>query len=324
METNNSQLVIYQAPDGNMSIDVTVQNDTVWLSQGQMAELFDKDQSVIARHISNVFKEGELEKESNMQILHNTLSKYKPTQVYSLDVIISVGYRVKSKRGTQFRIWANKILKQYLLQGYAINERIAAQKYDELSQLVKVLGRTIQNQERLTEDSRSLLDVVVDYTYALDTLDRYDYQELKIEDTTGRELFHATYENAMEVIRELHEKFGGSTLFGNEKDDSFKSSIGQIYQTFGGVDLYPSVEEKAAILLYLVTKNHSFSDGNKRIAATLFLWFLNGNGILYNEDGTKRIADNTLVALTLMIAESRTEEKDTMVKVIVNLINKNN
>lgn len=324
METNNSQLVIYQAPDGNMSIDVTVQNDTVWLSQGQMAELFDKDQSVIARHISNVFKEGELEKESNMQILHNTLSKYKPTQVYSLDVIISVGYRVKSKRGTQFRIWANKILKQYLLQGYAINERIAAQKYDELSQLIKVLGRTIQNQERLTEDSRSLLDVVVDYTYALDTLDRYDYQELKIEDTTGKELFHATYENAMEVIRELHEKFGGSTLFGNEKDDSFKSSIGQIYQTFGGIDLYPSVEEKAAMLLYLVTKNHSFSDGNKRIAATLFLWFLNGNGILYNEDGTKRIADNTLVALTLMIAESRTEEKDTMVKVIVNLINKNN
>lgn len=324
METNNSQLVIYKAPDGTMSIDVTVQNETVWLSQGQMAELFGKDQSVIARHISNVFKEGELEKESNMQILHNTLSKFKPTQVYSLDVIISVGYRVKSKRGTQFRIWANQVLKQYLLQGYAINERVAAQKYDELSQLVKVLGRTIQNQEKLTEDSRSLLDVVVDYTYALDTLDRYDYQELKIEDTTGKEAFHATYENAMEVIRELHEKFGGSTLFGNEKDDSFKSSIGQIYQTFGGVDLYPSVEEKAAMLLYLVTKNHSFSDGNKRIAATLFLWFLNGNGILYNEDGTKRIADNTLVALTLMIAESRTEEKDTMVKVIVNLINKNN
>lgn len=324
METNNSQLVIYKAPDGTMSIDVTVQNETVWLSQGQMAELFGKDQSVIARHISNVFKEGELEKESNMQILHNTLSKFKPTQVYSLDVIISVGYRVKSKRGTQFRIWANQVLKQYLLQGYAINERVAAQKYEELSQLVKVLGRTIQNQEKLTEDSRSLLDVVVDYTYALDTLDRYDYQELKIEETTGKEAFHATYENAMEVIRELHEKFGGSTLFGNEKDDSFKSSIGQIYQTFGGVDLYPSVEEKAAMLLYLVTKNHSFSDGNKRIAATLFLWFLNGNGILYNEDGTKRIADNTLVALTLMIAESRTEEKDTMVKVIVNLINKNN
>ncbi len=321
---NNSQLVIYQSQDGNLNIDVTLQNDTVWLSQNQMSELFDKDQSVIARHISNVFKEGELEKESNMQILHNTLSKYKPTQVYSLDVIISVGYRVKSKRGTQFRIWANKVLKQYLLNGYAVNERIASQKFDELSQLVKVLGRTIRNQEKLTDDSRSLLEVVVDYTYALDTLDRYDYQELKIEETTGKEEFHATYENAMEVIRELHDKFGGSSLFGNEKDDSFKSSIGQIYQTFGGVDLYPSVAEKAAMLLYLVTKNHSFSDGNKRIAATLFLWFLNGNGILYNEDGTKRIADNTLVALTLMIAESRTEEKDTMVKVVVNLINKNN
>lgn len=323
IEPTNS-IIIYQTNDGETSIDVKFKDETVWLSQAQMAELFQKDQSVIARHISNVFSEGELEKESNMQILHNTMSKYRPTQVYSLDVIISVGYRVKSKRGTQFRIWANKILKQYLLQGYAINERVAAQKYDELSQLVKVLGRTIQNQEKLTEDSRSLLDVVVDYTYALDTLDRYDYQELKIEDTTRKEAFHATYENAMEVIRELHEKFGGSSLFGNEKDDSFKSSIGQIYQTFGGIDLYPSVEEKAAMLLYLVTKNHSFSDGNKRIAATLFLWFLNGNGILYNEDGTKRIADNTLVALTLMIAESRTEEKDTMVKVIVNLINKNN
>ena len=330
-ELTNS-IVIYQTNDGETSIDVKFQDETVWLSQAQMAELFQKDRTVIGRHIANIFKEGELEdslvcakfahaKEYGRR---EGFTQRTETTLYNLDVIISVGYRVKSKRGTQFRIWANKILKQYLLQGYAVNERIASQKYDELSQLVKVLGRTIQNQEKLTEDSRSLLDVVVDYTYALDTLDRYDYQELKIEDTTKKEEFHATYENAMEVIRELHEKFGGSTLFGNEKDDSFKSSIGQIYQTFGGVDLYPSVEEKAAMLLYLVTKNHSFSDGNKRIAATLFLWFLNGNGILYNEDGTKRIADNTLVALTLMIAESRTEEKDTMVKVIVNLINKNN
>ena len=325
-------IVIYQTSDGETSIDVKFQDETVWLSQAQMAELFQKDRTVIGRHINNIFKEGEL-KESLVCAKFTHTKNYgrregftQKTEItlYNLDVIISVGYRVKSHRGTQFRIWANKILKQYLLQGYAINERVAAQKYDELSQLIKVLGRTIQNQEKLTEDSRSLLDVVIDYTYALDTLERYDYQELKIEDTTGKESFHATYENAMEVIRELHEKFGGSTLFGNEKDDSFKSSVGQIYQTFGGVDLYPSVEEKAAMLLYLVTKNHSFSDGNKRIAATLFLWFLNGNGILYNEDGSKRIADNTLVALTLMIAESRTEEKDTMVKVIVNLINKNN
>ena len=320
-----NSIVIYQTNDGETSIDVKFQDETAWLSQAQMSELFQKDRTVIGRHISNIFKEGELERETTCaKFAHVGNDQQYVTTLYNLDVIISVGYRVKSKRGTQFRIWANKVLKQYLLQGYAVNERIVSQKYDELSQLVKVLGRTIQNQEKLTEDSRSLLDVVVDYTYALDTLDRYDYQELKIEETTEKEAFHATYDNAMEVIRELHRKFGGSNLFGNEKDDSFKSSIGQIYQTFGGVDLYPSVEEKAAMLLYLVTKNHSFSDGNKRIAATLFLWFLNRNGILYNEDGTKRIADNTLVALTLMIAESRTEEKDTMVKVIVNLINKNN
>ncbi|MDE6076294.1 MAG: virulence protein RhuM/Fic/DOC family protein [Muribaculaceae bacterium] len=331
METNNeTRLVIYKAPNGETQLDVTVHGDTIWLTQRQIAELFGTKVPAISKHLKNIFESGELERDTTISKMETVVNRgFRGSSLdvvdhYNLDAILSVGYRVNSKNATAFRIWANKILKQYLLQGYAINERIASQKYDELSQLVKVLGRTIQNQEKLTEDSRSLLDVVVDYTYALDTLDRYDYQELKIEDTTGSEAFHATYENAMEVIRELHEKFGGSTLFGNEKDDSFKSSIGQIYQTFGGVELYPSVEEKAAMLLYLVTKNHSFSDGNKRIAATLFLWFLNGNGILYNEDGSKRIADNTLVALTLMIAESRTEEKDTMVKVIVNLINKNN
>ncbi len=328
----NNDIIIYKTSDGETSIDVNLRNDTVWLSQAQMAELFQKDRTVIGRHIKNIFREGELEESLVCAKFASTkdygrregFSQKTETNLYNLDVIISVGYRVKSKRGTQFRIWASKVLKQYLVQGYVINEQIASQKYDELSQLVKVLGRTIQQQNRLTEDNRSLLEVVVDYTYALDTLDRYDYQELKIEETTEKESFHATYENAMEVIRELHDKFGGSTLFGNEKDDSFKSSIGQIYQTFDGVDLYPSVEEKAAMLLYLVTKNHSFSDGNKRIAATLFLWFLNGNHILYTDDGNKRIADNTLVALTLMIAESRPEEKDTMVKVVINLINKNN
>lgn len=329
MEINNSQLVIYQTPQGDTRIDVTVKGESIWLTQRQIADLFGTKRQAITKHLKNIYASGELGQEatsSKMELLQMEGNRYikRQREYYNLDAILSVGYRVNSKNATAFRIWANKVLKQYLLQGYAINERVAAQKFDELSQLVKVLGRTIRNQEKLTEDSRPLLEVVVDYAYALDTLDRYDYQKLKIEDTTESEAFHATYENAMAVIRELHEKFGGSTLFGNEKDDSFKSSIGQIYQTFGGVDLYPSVEEKAAMLLYLVTKNHSFSDGNKRIAATLFLWFLNGNGILYNEDGTKRIADNTLVALTLMIAESRTEEKDTMVKVIVNLINKNN
>jgi len=240
-------------------------------------------------------------------------------------MVTSVGYRVKSRRGVEFRRWANSVLKQYLFKGYAVNERIRKQQISELRQLVQVLGRTLQQQPvPTTDESNALFKVVVDYTYALDTLDDYDYQRLGISKTTSKETFHATYENAMKEINVLKEKFGYSPLFGNEKDESFKSSIGQIYQTFGGVDLYPSVEEKAAMLLYLVTKNHSFSDGNKRIAATLFLWFMNNNGILYREDGTKRIADSTLVALTLMIAESRTEEKDVMVKVVVNLINKNN
>ena len=325
MRDMKNEIIIYQTEDGQTQIDVRMENETVWLTQAQMAELFQKDQSVIARHILNVFKEGELEKDSNMQILHNTLSKYKPTAIYNLDVIISVGYRVKSKRGTAFRQWANRVLKQYLVKGYAVNERRVQEHYTELRQLVQILGRTISSQEQLSkQENQDLLDVVVDYTYALDTLDNYDYERLTIDRTTSEEPFHATYEGAMKEIDRLRDKFGGSRWFGNEKDDSFKSSIGQIYQTFGGEELYPSVEEKAAMLLYLVTKNHSFSDGNKRIAATLFLWFLNGNRILYRPDGTKRLADNTLVALTLMIAESKTEEKDVMVKVVVNLINQSN
>ena len=225
----------------------------------------------------------------------------------------------------RFRQWANSVLKQYLVKGYAINENIRKQQIAELRQLVQVVSRTIQQQPaKSTDESNALFDVVVDYTYALDTLDDYDYQRLHISRITKEEPFHATYENAMHEIDLLRQKFGGSVLFGNEKDESFKSSIGQIYQTFGGSELYPSVEEKAAMLLYLVTKNHSFSDGNKRIAATLFLWFMNNNNILYRPDGSKRIADNTLVALTLMIAESKTEEKDIMVKVVVNLINQAN
>lgn len=320
----NDKIVIYQTADGQTSIDVKLENDTVWLSANQMAILFDRDEKTIRKHINNVFSEGELEKENNTHFLRVDGVK-QPVAFYSLDVIISVGYRVKSQRGTQFRIWANKVLKEYLIKGYAVNKALTEQRYTELKQLVTVLGRTVKAQEALTsDDALNLVEVVADYAYALDTLDKYDYQQLAVEQTTNEAKFRATYEGAMKAIEELKEKFGGSQWFAHEKDDSFKSSIGQIYQTFGGQDLYPSVEEKAAMLLYLVTKNHSFSDGNKRIAATLFLWFMAGNGILYNPDGTKRIADNTLVALTLMIAESRTEEKDVMVKVVVNLINKNN
>ena len=323
MEEN--KIIIYQTEDGQTQIEVRMENDTVWLNANQMSLLFDREDSNIRRHIINVFKEGELPRENNVHFLHVNGVK-KPVPFYNLDVIISVGYRVKSQRGTAFRIWARNVLKDYLIKGYAVNERnVRHEQVGELRQLVGVLGRTILGQPLLsTEDGQALFDVVSDYAYALDTLDDYDYKRLKIEETTLEDKFHATYENAMDAIDSLRKKFGGGSLFGNEKDDSFKSSIGQIYQTFGGKELYPSVEEKAAMLLYLVTKNHSFSDGNKRIAATLFLWFLNNNGILYRSDGSKRIADSTLVALTLMIAESRTDEKDVMVKVVVNLINQRN
>jgi prophage maintenance system killer protein len=330
---NNNQIIIYQTADNQTQIDVRLENETVWLTQAQMAELFQKDRTVIGRHIRNVFKEGELD-ESLVCAKFALPKKYGRREgyiqeaevtIYNLDVIISVGYRVKSQRGVQFRQWANRVLKQYLIKGYAINKRLHHEQISELRQLVQVVGRTLQHREQgNTIETQDLLDVVVDYTYALDTLDNYDYERLTIDKTTKVAAFHATYENAMEQIQRLRDKFGASVLFGNEKDDSFKSSIGQIYQTFDGDELYPSVEEKAAMLPYLVTKNHSFSDGNKRIAATLFLWFLNNNKILYNSDGSKRIADSTLVALTLMIAESKTEEKDVMVKVVVNLINQRN
>ena len=324
----NNSIEIYRSQDGSVQLNVKLENDTVWLTQSQMAELFGRDRTVITRHINNCYKEGELEKNITCaKIAHmgKDQDQTYETTLYNLDVIISVGYRVKSIQGTRFRQWANSVLKQYLIKGYAINQQLKLDRYNELKDVVRLMGRAIGMQEKVTADEYSgLFNVISDYVYALDTLDHYDYQSLSIQQTTKDEPFRATYENAMEAINALKDKFGGSQWFANEKDDSFKSSIGQIYQTFGGEELYPSVESKAAMLLYLVVKNHSFSDGNKRIAAMLFLWFLNNNHVLYAEDGHKRIADNTLVALTLMIAESRIEEKDVMVKVVVNLINKEN
>lgn len=324
------KIIIYQTEDGQTQIDVRLENETVWLTQQQMVQLFKSSRSNILEHIQHIYEVEELDKISTCRNFRQVQKEgnrmvNRTKTMYNLDMIISVGYRVNTKRGIKFRQWANKVLKQYLIKGYAVNDRIRKEQIGELRQLVGMLGRTIQNQSLLSNDeTNAIFEVVTNYTYALDTLDNYDYERLIIDKTTKEEPFHATYENAMEAINGLREKFGGSALFGNEKDDSFKSSIGQIYQTFGGEELYPSVEEKAAMLLYLVTKNHSFSDGNKRIAATLFLWFLNNNHILYREDGSKRLADNTLVALTLMIAESKTEEKDVMVKVVVNLINQRN
>ena len=326
------QIVIYKDENNAIQLEVRMDGEMIWLTRQQLATLFGRDYKTISKHINNALKE-ELADEVVVAKFANTTqhgaiegkTQTHEKEYFNLEMVTSVGYRVKSKRGVQFRKWANRILKQYLIKGYAVNERIRKEQIGELRQMVQVIGRTLQHQELSnTIETQDLLNVVVDYTYALDTLDKYDYERLSIDKTTKEETFHATYENAMEAIGGLREKFGGSTLFGNEKDESFKSSIGQIYQTFGGEELYPSVEEKAAMLLYLVTKNHSFSDGNKRIAATLFLWFLNNNGILYREDGSKRLADNTLVALTLMIAESKTEEKDVMVKVVVNLINQRN
>ena len=324
----NNTIEIYRSQDGSVQLNVKLENETVWLTQSQMAELFGRDRTVITRHINNCYKEGELDKNitcAKFAHMGKDQDQTYETTMYNLDVIISVGYRVKSIQGTRFRQWANSVLKQYLIKGYAINQQLKLDRYNELKDVVRLMGRAIGMQEKVSTDEYSgLFNVISDYVYALDTLDHYDYQSLSIQQTTKEEPFRATYDNAMEAINALKDKFGGSQWFANEKDDSFKSSIGQIYQTFGGEELYPSVEEKAAMLLYLVVKNHSFSDGNKRIAAMLFLWFLNNNHVLYAEDGHKRIADNTLVALTLMIAESRTEEKDVMVKVVVNLINKEN
>jgi len=320
------QIIIYQTADGQTTIDVKLEDENVWLTQGQMQELFTQTKQNISLHINNIFKEKELFAQSVVKDSLTTATdgkKYK-TKFYSLDIVISVGYRIKSQRGTQFRIWANKVLKEYLVRGYALNEQKLKEQSHQLNSLrqtVNLLDNVLKSKELSSDEATGLLKVITDYSYALDILDQYDHQALGIEGTSDQQLFIATYEEAMQAITDLKDKFGGSSLFGNEKDDSFKGSIGTIYQSFGGVEFYPTIEEKAANLLYFVVKNHSFSDGNKRIAAYLFVWFLEKNSILYREDGSKRIADNALVALTLMIAESKPDEKDIMVRVVVNLIN---
>lgn len=329
---STDQIIIYQPSEGNSSIDVQVKEETVWLTQRQMAELFEKDTDTISLHIKNIYKEGELIEAATTEestVVQNESGRKVKRKIkhYNLDVIISVGYRVKSKRGTQFRLWANKVLKEYLNKGYSVNEKKLKEKSEQLEELkrtVLLLNNVIDNQKLSGDQAIGLLRVITDYTYALDILDKYDLQQLEIQGTPYRQEIRITYDEAINAIKSLKKIYGGSSLFGNEKDGSFKGSIATIYQSFNNVDLYPTIEEKAANLLYFVVKNHSFSDGNKRIAAYLFVWFLEKNGILYREDGTKRIADNALVALTLMIAESKPEEKDMMVKVVVNLINPGN
>lgn len=328
----NSEIKIYKSKNGNTSIEVKLEKETVWLSQKQMAELFEKDSDTIGLHLKNIYKSEELDEISTTEkssVVRQEGNRKVNRQIkyYNLDAIISVGYRVNSKRGIIFRKWATQLLKDYLIKGFAINqEKLETQnrRLIELKKTVKILSNVVSNKQLSSDESRGLLDIISDYSYALDILDKYDYQSLKIENITTNEIYQLTYEEAIEQIQMTKKVYGNSDLFGREKDKSFRSSIATIYQTFEKIDLYPSIEEKAANLLYLIIKNHSFTDGNKRIAAFLFLYFLEKNGILRTEIGEKRIADNTLVALTLMIAISKSEEKDTMVKIIVNLINKNN
>ena len=308
----NNQLVLFKSSDGNVSIPVLVEpkKDTVWLTQEQMSELFDTARSSIAYHITNIFKEEEIDKLTSVEIFDRSTGKAsRPPMYYNLDVIISVGYRVKSKRGVEFRKWANSVLKQYILQGYVVNEY-----------RMKQLGSTVKLLKRVKNDldAEQVLTVIERYSAALDLLDDYDHQTMKRP--AGQDATYVlTYEECRDIIE--HMRFGNeSALFGKEKDDSFKGSIGNIYQSFGGQELYPTVEEKAANLLYYVTKNHSFIDGNKRIAATMFLFFLDRNEILYDDKGDKMIDDHTLVALTIMIAESRPDEKEMMISVIMNCI----
>jgi len=320
------EIVIYRAKDKNVRLEVKLEQETVWLSQEQIAKLFKTERSVITKHLGNIFHSSELGEKSNVHFLHIALSD-KPVKFYSLDVIISVGYRVNSSRATQFRIWATNVLKRHLIDGYTLNEKRLneqVKKFQALQRAVRLIAEMKDRKHLEYKEAMGLLEVIGDYNYALGILDDYDYKRLKITKTSKEERFILSYDFAIEAVSNLRGKIGASDLFGIERDRSFKSSVSSIYQTFNGKDLYPSVEEKAANLLYFIIKNHSFVDGNKRIAASIFLWFLEGNGILYKKDGSKRIADNALVALTLMIAESKPADRDVIITLVVNLINKSN
>lgn len=329
---NKSEIQIFTSKDGKTEIEVKLEDQTVWLNQYQLESLFETDRTSLNRHISNIYKSKELEEISTCAKITQVQKEgdreiKRKIKFYNLDIIIAVGYRVNSKRGTEFRIWANKILKDYLIQGFSLNEKRLTKENELLKDLqrsIKLLGNVLNQKELSGEESVGLLNIISDYSYALEILDQYDFQSLKIQETSGKEIFQLTYLEAIKQIQLVKKKYGNSELFGKEKDESFKSSIATIYQTYDGTDLYPSIEEKAANLLYFVTKNHSFIDGNKRIAAFIFLYFMERNGILYDDYRQKRIADNALVALTLMIAVSNPYEKDTIVKIIVNLINKRN
>ena len=322
MNVLGERIALYQAPDGTVSLEVKLEAETVWLNLNQMSGLFDRDKSVISRHLRNIFKTGELDRDSVVAFFATTAADGKTYQVdyYSLDAIISVGYRVNSKRGTQFRIWATNVLRDHVLRGYSANER----RLKELNQAIRLIGSVAERKALSGDEATALLSVVKDYSYALDLLDDYDHERVTAKDTTVRPVAPVSYDEVRRIIERLKAQFNAGELFGAEKDKSLRGSLANVMQTFDGKELYPSLEEKAAQLLYSLVKNHSFVDGNKRIAAALFLWFLEKNAALYAADGSKRIADNALVAMTLLIAESRPEEKDVLTRVVVNLINRRN
>ena len=305
---DKNEIVLFETEDQKIKLEVPVDQETVWLTQDQMSRLFDTARSSIAYHINNIFKEEELEKDTSVEIFDRSLNPSRPPKFYNLDVIISVGYRIKSKRGVEFRKWANSVLKQYILQGYAVNNTRIAQ----LGEILQIMKRTENSL-----DSHQILNVIEKYSKALELLDSYDHQTMK-RPRGNTATYALSYNECIDIITQM--RYGAeSDLFGKEKDDSFKGSIGNIYQSFAGQELYPTLEEKAAHLLYFITKNHSFLDGNKRIAATIFLYFLDKNGVLFI-DGNKLIDDHTLVALTIMIAESKPEEKEMMITVIMNCL----
>lgn len=318
-DLSGGHLLIY-----NNRLEVRMEKETVWLRQEQIAELFGTQRPAITKHLQNIFKTKELEKNSVCSILEHTAAdgKIYKTSFYNLDAIISIGYRVNSSRATQFRIWATSVLKKHLVEGYTLNEnrlKLQNKRIKELQDTVNLLSHVVESKE-IPDETRGIIQIISEYSQALDILDDYDHERLSAPLGTQNEYFKLSYEEAKNIIKKMKQKFKGSTLVGQEKDESFKSALGTLYQTFDGKSLYPTVEDKAAHLLYFVTKNHAFSDGNKRIAAALFVCFLDKNKALNRKDGTKRIDNNTLAALTLMIASSKPSEKEKMIKVILNLL----
>ena len=307
-----NEIILFENQD--VKLEVNMNGETVWLTQDQMAKLFGKDRTVITRHINNIFKDGELEEKSNVQKMHIANSD-KPVSLYSLDVIISIGYRVKSQNGVIFRKWANKVLKDYLLKGYAVNQK-RLEYLEKTIKLIDIAGR--MDTELKTAEAKEIIKVINNYSNALNLLDDYDHKRI-IKPSGTKDNKKITYEDCMNVIGKL--KFNSdSNLFALERDEGLKEDIGTIYQSFDGKDLYPTIEEKAANFLYLITKNHTFIDGNKRIAATLFIYFLEFYNILYNENG-QIIDNNTLVAITLLIAQSNPKEKDILIDLVMNFLN---